>query len=81
MNEDKDQEKIVKNRELIRKLVAFETLFLNVNMLILVPQNSGNDQRTLIETLEDIEELKSCFENIGIGSFSTSNKVKKLTEE
>ena len=43
MNEQKQMEQIVKSREHLRKLVAFESLFLNVNLLILTPQNAGTD--------------------------------------
>ena len=60
LDETKDVELIFKHKEHLRKLIAFETLFLNLCLLILIPQ-TGDDQKTVIETLEDIEELKECF--------------------
>ena len=47
---------------------------------MLVPQ-ALNDQNTVVETLEDIEELKECFSNLGIDRIQTNKKAKKTEEE
>ena len=70
MDEAKDTELIFKHKERLRKLIAFETLFLNLCLLILIPQAS-NDQKAAIDSLEDIEELKECFGNLGLGELQT----------
>ena len=77
----KDKEKIIKAKAQLRKLQSFESLFLNINLLLLAPQNLSGDQKNLIDTLEDIEELKQCFENMRVNVFQASGKVKKLSED
>lgn len=47
---------------------------------MLVPQ-ALNDQTIVMETLEDIEELKECFGNLGIDKVQTGKKAKKTEEE
>lgn len=81
LDEVKDNELVLKHKEQLRKLVAFETLFLNLCLLILIPQ-AGGDQKTVIETLEDIEELKECFQNLGLDKIQTkSKKARKMDED
>ena len=70
-----DKEMTMKLRDIQRKLVAFEYLFLNINLLVLVP---NTDQKIVTETLEDIEELKECFNNLGLSS--SPNKKRKNSE-
>lgn len=76
----KDAELILKHKEQLRKLVAFETLFLNLCLLILIPQ-TGGDQKTVIETLEDIEELKECFQNLGLDKLQAPSKKARKVDE
>lgn len=69
-----------KHKEHLRKLIAFETLFLNLCLLILTPQ-TGGDQKTMIETLEDIEELKECFQNLGLDKVQVQSKKARKVDE
>jgi len=80
LSEDKDKEMIIKHKAQLRQLTAIETLFLNLTLLVLVPQ-ALSDQSTVVETLEDIEELKECFSNLGIDKVQTGKKVKKTEED
>ena len=57
--DSKDSEQLLRLKDQVRKLVAFEQLFLSLCLLIMIP--SKGDQKAVIETLEDIEELKECF--------------------
>jgi hypothetical protein len=49
----------------VRQLISLENLFLNLALVSLIPQNA-TDTKSVVETLEDIEELKECFKNLGI---------------
>jgi len=80
LDETKDVELMFKHKEHLRKLIAFETLFLNLCLLILTPQ-TGGDQKTMIETLEDIEELKECFQNLGLDKQQTPSKKARKVDE
>lgn len=79
LNEDEDKEMAMKYKTQIRQLMAIETLFLNLTLLVLVPQAPGNGS-IVIEILEDIEELKECYGNLGIATVQTSKKTKDTTE-
>lgn len=68
-DDSKNKEQIIKAKTQLRKLASFESLLLNINLLILIPQNLETDQKNLIDTLEDIEELKQCFENMKVNVF------------
>ena len=59
-----------------------ESLFLNLCLITLVPQITG-DKQVVIETLEDIEELKECYTNLGIDKVpeSSAKKAKKSSED
>lgn len=37
LNEDEDKEMVIKHKAQLRQLVAIETLFLNLTLLVLVP--------------------------------------------
>ena len=76
----KDKEVLSKLTDQLRKLIAFESLFLNLNLLVLFPQND-TEKKQLLETLEDIEELKECFSNLGLSTVSTSNKKQKKDDD
>jgi len=76
LSEDSDKEMIIKHKAQIRQLMAVETLFLNLTLLVLVPQAIDN-QKLVIETLDDIEELKECYINLGINKVQSSKKAKK----
>lgn len=72
----KDKEVLAKLTDQLRKLIAFESMFLNLNLLVLFPQKES-EKKSLLNTLEDIEELKECFSNLGLTTVSTSNKKQK----
>ena len=57
-----------------RKLVAMESLFLNLGLLMMAP---SKDEKTVLEILDDVEELKECYKNLSIGT----NKKKKVDED
>ena len=73
---ESDKEMMMKLKDTQRKLVAYEYLILNVNLLILVPDT---EQRIVMETLEDIEEMKECFNNLGLTS--SPQKKRKNSEQ
>ena len=61
----------------LKQLISIETLYMNLTLLILVPA----EQQAVIETLDDIEELTTCYSNLGIDKVSTSNKKSKMDPE
>jgi len=61
----------------IRQLVSLECLFLNLSLVALIPQ----DKQSVIEVMEDIEELKECYNNLGIDTVKSSSKKAKRTSE
>ena len=68
----------MKLKEQMGRLVAIETLFLTLCPLILIPQAS-KDQKVISETLEELEELKECYSNLGLKDMvaSSNKKAKK----
>ena len=76
----KDKEMLAKLTDQLRKLIAFESMFLNINLLVLFPQKDS-EKKQLLNTLEDIEELKECFQNLGLSTVSTSNKKQKKGDD
>jgi len=64
-----------------RKLIALETLFLNLCPLVLMPW-AAKDQKAVTEALEDLEELKECWENLGLNRIPESaGKRRKNSEQ
>jgi len=57
-----DKEKVLA-KKLLKKVTAFETMYLHLSMLVLLPGNAGDDLQAVTSTLEDLEELKECFSN------------------
>ena len=49
----------------LRKLMSLENLMLTLCLVILVPEGK-TDRTSFIETLEDLEELKECYQNLGL---------------
>lgn len=64
------------------QLQSLESLILSLNLLALLPQgNTG--EKGVIETLEDIEELKECFSNLGLDQVPEHprKKAKKTSSD
>lgn len=76
----KDKEVLTRLTDQLRKLIAFESMFLHLNLLVLFPQKD-TEKKQLLSTLEDIEELKECFQNLGLTTVSTSNKKQKKDDD
>ena len=50
---------------------------MNLTLLILTP----DDQNTILELLDDIEELNQCYDKLGINKVQISNKKVKLEHD
>ena len=59
----------------LRKLITLENLFLNLSLISLTPEGT-QDRKVVVETLEDIEELKECFVNLGLDKVPSLKKAK-----
>lgn len=58
----KDNETSIKVKSQFKKLIAFELLFQNLALLLVIP-GAGNLSE---ETKQDIEEMKVCFGKLKI---------------
>eukprot|EP00347_Sterkiella_histriomuscorum_P004007 403362109 len=76
----KNDEQSFKVKTQFKKLIAFELLFHNLALLIMIPGSAGGVAE---ETQQDIEEMKVCFqklkltENIPTGKDSSNKRAKK----
>lgn len=74
---DAKSESSIQHLVQLRKLVSLENLILNLCLVSLVPQGA-QDQKLVVETLEDIEEVKACYQDLGLIMVSeNSNKKRK----
>jgi hypothetical protein len=66
----KDDELSIKEKQRFKRLLAFELLFHNLALLLMVPE--------MFEEIEnDIEELKLCFGKLGLTREESSGKRSK----
>ena len=60
----------------LKQITSLETLILYLCLVSLCSK-----QQVVLETLEDIEELKQCFLNLNLDSILTPSKKQKLSAE
>ncbi len=64
-----DEEKL-REKQRYKRLLAFELLFNNLALLLMVPEMHE-------EISENIEELQICFANVGLDQEETGKRSKK----
>lgn len=65
LKDDDNKEWVLRLKEQVRRLITMETLFLTLCPLVLIPQ-AGKDSELIASTLEELEELKECYSNLGL---------------
>lgn len=71
-----DKQAVMRLKEHSRRLIALEMLFLTLCPLVLIPE-ARKDKQAISETLEELEELKECYGNLGMQDISSLTSTKK----
>jgi DNA polymerase phi len=64
------QEIAIREKQTFKRLIAFELLFNNLALLLMIPE-------MFAEVENDLEELKQCFTNLGLTSQQSEGKRSK----